>query len=153
MTQSPSFACSGESITVSCVQTVPNAGAGDVFDSTRPSFIIGPTNAAIIEAVVDGTGTANGFDLSRFTATSNPGNLTEVSGSITLLSYIGSTDRGLRMGCINMYRMSGLGDGSFLIQTLPLLQAGMFLVNNTYSCVKSIYFIFRMFILTNIHID
>ena len=126
VTQSPPFACSGESITVSCVQTVPNAGAGDVFDTIRPNFIIGPTNITVTEATVDGTSTANNIDFSRFTAATNAGSNTEVSGSITLLSYINNTDEGLRMGCGSDYRAGGVGDPIQLIQTLTLVQAGMF---------------------------
>ena len=65
------------------------------FDSSRPNFIIGPTNLTLTESNVDGTTTINGVDLSRFTAISNAGNIAEVSGSITLLSYINNTDVGM----------------------------------------------------------
>ena len=135
MTQSPSFACAGDSITVSCVQTVPNAGAGDLFDSSRPNFIIGTTNLTLTESTVNGNGSANGFDLSRFTVDTNPGNFTEVTGSITLLSYIKDTDEGLRIGCANYYRSGGAGGPIILVQALTLLQAGMFVYTKTVCCL------------------
>ena len=97
VTQSPSAACIGDSITVSCVL---NPSPGDEFISLVTSFIIGNSSNPIIESTVNTYGYINGIDLSRFTAGAPIGDITRVTGSITLLSYQ-TYDEGLLMGCRN----------------------------------------------------
>ena len=136
VTQSPPQACKNETITVSCVLTLPNAE--DTFEpyagDFKPRFIIGLINETILESTINKNDAEN-FDLSRFTAASNAGNSTEVSGSITLHRYIKDTDKGLRMGCGNGYKVGGKGDLIQFNKTLNLTQAGMFAYYTNTVCV------------------
>ena len=71
---------------------------------------------------MDGDGTTNGINLTRFTADAPIGNIARVTGSITLLSYE-AYDEGLLMGCRNdITKSEGISKKPFF-ETLNLNQA------------------------------
>ena len=125
VTQTPSFACVGESITVSCVLTPLNTG--DTFYSVVPNFIVGDSDTVLTASEINTNIAHPGVDLSRLTASAPTGTTTRVSGEITLSSYL-TSDRGLRLGCSINY---GSGDDILdpiakeFTETLRLTQAGM----------------------------
>ena len=123
VTQTPSDACVGDSITVACVLTPPNDG--DTFTGVVPLFIIGDSDTALTAAAINSNMTHPGVDLSRLTAATPPGGTTvRVSGTITLISYSTSDER-LRLGCYVDYFVNGSSPIMNVIETLQLNQAGM----------------------------
>ena len=138
VTQNPDYACEGEDVTVSCVQTVPNDGYR--FTSREISFVIG-NNILIFKHTIK-SNALHGMDLSRFTADTPLGNSTYVTGSITLLSFNSSTDENLRMGCDNKIRASGASMSEYFARTLRLDSAGMYrddMINIQFVFVYSCY--------------
>ena len=123
MTQTPSTACVGESINVSCVLTPPDAG--DVFTATIPRFIVGDSDTHISVNDINNNVAHPGIDLSRFTASiSLDGTTTRVSGEIIVNSYL-TSDEGLRLGCFIEYFESGTSNLKEYPETLRLNQSGM----------------------------
>ena len=124
VTVSPEDACVGEQITVTCSLDVPNPN--DNFVSIAAEYIVGNSDSPINALVVNGTGMHGGVDLSKLIAFIIFGSTKSVQGRIVLLSFA-SEDNDTRIGCGNIYQISG-GGTSVLRETSNIRQAGEILL-------------------------
>ena len=106
ITPNPVKACVNEEVVVSCSQTVSSP---TTISSSYTSFIVGTSNTAISESVVDGSGYHGGVDLDKLTATAPASSPTTAQATITLLLYDASSDDGLRLGCSNTLSNTNTG--------------------------------------------
>ena len=121
VTQNPDYACEGESITVSCVLTVPNDGY--TFTATEISFNINGLENAIFGCRNIGICSYKGVDLNRFQPYIPIGSLKSVNGYISF-AY-NSSDEGIPIGCMVDMREIEPDVSEILIITHRVVGAGM----------------------------
>ena len=97
ITINPATACVNDEVVVSCSLSVSDV---TTITSSYTTFIVGSSDIAISESVVDGTSSHGGVSLNKLTATAPASSSTSAQATITLLSYT-SSDNGLRLGCSN----------------------------------------------------
>ena len=109
-----------EEVVVSCSLT---ASSSTTISSSYTSFIVGTSDTAISESVVDGSGYHGGVHLARLTASAPASSSTTAQATITLLSYT-SSDDGLRLGCSNTFSNINSGSTYESIGTVNIQGAG-----------------------------
>ena len=118
----PATACVNDEVVVSCSLTVSDV---TTITSSYTTFIVGSSDIAISESVVDGIDSHGGVSLNKLTATAPSSSSNSAQATITLLSYT-SSDNGLRLGCSNALYSSFI-DGSITyssVQTVNIQEAG-----------------------------